>query len=328
MLEKVFQGPRGIRSGWRLLIFIVLTAIPLLVIQVLLAAIGLHPKVGAGLPVTLILVSESVTFICPLFAAWVMGHLEQKSLRDYGLPARGAFGRNFWLGAAIGFVALSALLVGIRFGGGFYFGSVALGAGGIAYFGSLWAIAFLMVGFAEEFLFRGYALATLSDGIGFWPAAIVLSALFGAVHLSNLGENPTGALSAGMVGLLCCFSFRRSGSLWFAIGLHAAWDYGESFVYSVPDSGTLVQGHLLNSHFQAGAPTWLTGGAVGPEGSVFVFVVLVILFVVVDRMYPEVKFLARPAMAGRSPQPEEVSVLGGFEVAPGKEHDGAENRQD
>ncbi len=319
MLEQVCKGPSGVRSGWRLLIFVLLAAIPFVTIQVLLAVAGFRPNLAYGLPPTVILVAEGVEFLCPFFAAWVMSHLENKSLRDYGLPAREAFGRSFWVGAGIGLIALSVLMVGIRLGQGFYFGGLALGAKGILYFGVMWAIAFLAVGFAEEFLFRGYALATLSDGIGFWPAAIVLSGLFGAVHLHNLGENPTGALSAGLVGLLFCFSLRRSGSLWFAIGLHLAWDYGESFIYSVPNSGTLVQGHLLNSHFQSGSPSWLTGGSVGPEGSVFVFIVLAILFVVVDRMYPEVRFPVGSATADLNPPLDAGAVSGVPETAAGSD---------
>ncbi|TAM84154.1 MAG: CPBP family intramembrane metalloprotease [Acidobacteria bacterium] len=319
MLKRIFKGPGGVRSGWRLLIFFALAAIPFITIQVLLAVAGFRPNIGHELPPTVILLGESVEFLCPLFAAWVMSHLEDRAFRDYGLPARGAFGSNFWVGAGMGLIALSALLVVIRLGQGFYFGRLALGAGEMFYFGLMWAIAFLIVGFAEEFLFRGYALATLSDGVGFWPAAIVLSVLFGAIHLSNHGENLLGALSAGLVGLLLCFSLRRTGSLWFAIGLHAAWDYGESFIYSVPNSGALVQGHLLNSHFQYGAPTWLTGGAVGPEGSVFVFMVLVILFIVIHRMYPEVRFPSRIA-AARLYSPPGMGVISGMpESAPEKD---------
>jgi membrane protease YdiL (CAAX protease family) len=315
MLNAIFKGPSGIRSGWRLLIFIALAGIPFITVRVLLAVAGFRPDLAHNFPPTVILVGESVEFLCPLFAAWVMSRLESKTFRNYGLPAHGAFGREFWVGTGLGIVALSALMLGIRLGHGFYFGNLALSPGGILYFGVMWAVAFLVVGFAEEFLFRGYALATLSDGVGFWPAAIVLSVFFGAVHLSNLGENPTGALSAGLVGLLFCFSLRRTGSLWFAIGLHAAWDYGESFIFSVPNSGVLAQGHLLNSYFQSGAPTWVTGGAVGPEGSVFVFVVLAILFVAVDRMYPEVRFPVRSA-AELNPTQEAGAVFREPEIAP------------
>ena len=308
MLESVFKGPSGIRSGWRLLIFILLSAILFGTVQVLLAVAGFRPNIAHGLPPTMILVAESIEFVCPLFAAWVMTRLEHKSFRDYGLPARGAFGGAFWLGAGLGLAALSILMLAIWLGGGFYFGGVALGARGIFYFGVMWAVAFLVVGLAEEFLFRGYVLATLSEGIGFWPVAVVLSVLFGAVHLSNLGENPTGALSAVMIGLLFCFALRRTGSLWFAIGLHAAWDYGESFIFSVPNSGVLVKGHLLNSHFRFGAPAWLTGGSVGPEGSVFVFIVIAILFVVVGRMFPEAKFPAPGTKAEVIPPREAGAV--------------------
>jgi hypothetical protein len=67
-----------------------------------------------------------------------------------------------------------------------------------------------------------------------------------------------------------------------------SWDWGESYLYSVPNSGTLLPGHLLHASFQG--PTWLTGGSVGPEGSYLVFAVLVALWIVFDRVYPQVKY--------------------------------------
>ena len=198
-----------------------------------------------------------------------MARIEKRSFADYALPGRGAFGVQFWRGAAWGFLALSALLLVVSAAQGFSFGTLALGGGKLASYAVLWALAFLLVGFCEEFLFRGYALYTLSTGIGFWPAAGLLSALFGAVHLHNPGESWIGGLSAGLIGLFFCFTVRRTGGLWFAIGLHATWDYSESFMYSAPDSGAMVPGHLLNSSFHG--PRWLTGGTVGPEGSALVW---------------------------------------------------------
>jgi hypothetical protein len=94
--------------------------------------------------------------------------------------------------------------------------------------------------------------------------------------------------------------------LWFAVGLHASWDYSESFIYSVPDSGIVVPGHLLNSSFHG--PRWLTGGTVGPEGSALVFVVLGAMFVVFDRLYREVKF-PRAAKRRSDAQPPAISIL-------------------
>ena len=97
-----------------------------------------------------------------------------------------------------------------------------------------------------------------------------------------------GILGAMVIGFFFCLTLRRTGNLWFAVGFHAAWDWGESYFYSVPDSGGMAPGHLLHSSLQG--PRWLTGGSVGPEGSVFLFVLLALLWVVFDRVYPEVKY--------------------------------------
>ncbi|MFY9527383.1 MAG: CPBP family intramembrane glutamic endopeptidase, partial [Candidatus Acidiferrales bacterium] len=98
------------------------------------------------------------------------------------------------------------------------------------------------------------------------------------------GEAKTGALKAGCFGLLAAFSLQRTGNLWFAIGMHAAWDWGETYFYGVPDSGLLAKGRLLHSSFHG--PDWLTGGTVGPEGSLLVFAVLVLTGVAIHYVFP------------------------------------------
>jgi membrane protease YdiL (CAAX protease family) len=285
-LRMVFVGPKGIRAGWRLLLFlgIALSAGAAIGSVVRLAGYqasgGFTPAVAA--------IGEGNIFLAFLVAAAVMARIEKRSLADYGLPGRGAFGRAFWLGVIWGFAALTALLLLVWAAHGFTFGQLALSGRPLLYYAVVWAAAFLAVGFAEEFSMRGYALYTLSMGIGFWPAAILLSALFGALHLHNAAETLVGGLSAGLIGLFFCFTVRRTGTLWFAIGLHAMWDYAESFLYSVPDSGAMVPGHLLNSSFHG--PRWLTGGSVGPEGSALVFVIILAFFGLFNRLYREVRF--------------------------------------
>ena len=142
-----------------------------------------------------------------------------------------------------------------------------------------WALAFLGVGLFEETLARGYLQGRLSRAIGFWPAAVLLSILFGAGHYSNGGETATGLIGAGTVGLVFCYSLWRSGSLWWAIGFHTAWDWAQSYFYGTHDSGLGAESALLTSH-PAGA-AWLSGGSVGPEGSALVFVILIAVALVV-----------------------------------------------
>jgi membrane protease YdiL (CAAX protease family) len=225
-----------------------------------------------------------VLVISSLLPACILAAVEKRPFGAYGLPGRGVFSKPFWLGLAWGIVALSVLMLLMRLAGAFSFGNFALHGVRALEFAGFWGAFFLLVGFFEEFTFRGYTQFTLARGIGFWPAALILSFIFGAIHLQNPGEAWVGALCAGLIGLFFCFTLRRTGSLWFAVGMHASWDWGESYLYSVPDSGGMVTGHLLNSGFHG--TRWLTGGPVGPEGSVLVFVVIALMWVVFDRVYP------------------------------------------
>jgi membrane protease YdiL (CAAX protease family) len=292
-----FVGPRGIRSGWRLSIWVVAAVAAGLVFGGL-AALTVRSAPAQTQPLGVVF-GDGIPFAGVLAATILMARIERRSLADYALPLSAVFGRQFWQGVVWGLVALSVLLGAIRLCHGFDLGSVALSGSGLAEYAALWAIAFLVVGLFEESAMRAYALFTLSDGIRFWPAAGLLSGIFGAVHLGNGGESWVGTLAAALIGLFFCFTVRRTGSLWFAVGMHSAWDYAESFIYSVPDSGVMISGHLLNSSLRG--PVLLTGGSVGPEASVFVFVIIAALFVVFGLTHRDVRF-PRPTTP-RPPEP-------------------------
>jgi uncharacterized protein len=284
LLETIFLGPHGVRAGWRAALYV---ALFLLLISGAAAAAGLlHiAAFGPGATITprVLATQEGLAALCAIAAAAILARLERRRFAEYGMPLTQALGKNFWLGAIWGIATVSALMLAIRMLGGYSFGSVDLSRADIARYGLEWAAAFFLVGVYEEFFFRGYLQFTLASGMHFWPAAALLSLGFGAVHLRNPGEGPVGALSVFVIGMFLCFTLRRTGTLWFAIGFHAAYDLGETFVYSVPDSGITMPGHLLASSFHG--PAWLTGGTVGPEASAFDFVIMAILFVVFDRVY-------------------------------------------
>ncbi len=282
-LTELFIGPEGLRPGWGFVLYVALVFAMVMAVRFLMNPIT-HRLKGT---VWQFLALEMIFLTCSGLPALVMSRIEKRPFGDYGLTVRGAFGARFASGVVWGFAALSILLGMLRGAHAFYFGAVGEHGMRALKFALFWAVVFLLVGFAEEFLFRGYTLFTLSRGITFWPAAVALSLLFGGVHLGNNGESWRGALSAGLIGLFFSFTVRRTGTLWFAIGLHAAWDWAQSYFYGVADSGMLVQGHLLNPSFQG--PAWLTGGSVGPEGSVLVFVVIGVLFAVFHVAHPEQK---------------------------------------
>jgi len=274
--SRLFIGPHGIRAGWRLTIFLGIV-ISLIAGATLMARRSRHTASA--------LENEIVSFLIILFSSWVMSRIEHRRIADYGLPVRRALRSRFWQGVLMGFGSITALLVSMRLAGVFSFGTIALHGSEVWQKGALWASVFLFVGLFEEFFFRGYALFTLSTGIKFWPSAVLLSALFGLLHHSNPNESWVGALEAAVTGLLFCLMLQRTGDLWMPIGFHAAWDWGETYFYGVPDSGYGFTGHLFTPRFSGS--DWITGGSVGPEGSWLCIGLLVILWIVVSLLLHE-----------------------------------------
>ncbi len=273
LARRIFMNERELRAGWRFLIYV---AVALLLLSAFgLAAVRLHaPLPAKGVPATplALLDSEILNLIGFLGAAVLMGKFEHRSFGVYGLPARGALRKNFWVGIIWGFVMISATMLLIHAWGGFTLGKIDLGSAAIFRYAAVWAGVFLAVGIAENFTICGYTHFTLARGIRFWPAAILLSVVFGSLHLNNSGEGLAGALNVFVIGMFFFLTLRRTGNLWFSVGLHLAWDWGETYFYSVPDSGLVSPHHLYASSFHGA--TWLTGGTIGPEGSVMSFVVI------------------------------------------------------
>jgi hypothetical protein len=137
---------------------------------------------------------------------------------------------------------------------------------------------FLVVALTEEVLFRGYILVELARAVSFWPATLGLALLFGSMHwLKGGGENFYGGLDAFGAALVFALSFRMTGSLWIAIGIHFGWDFAQSFVFGVPDSAVVFSHSLVKASLH-GSQIW-TGGSVGPEGSPLALILLPLVIV-------------------------------------------------
>jgi len=275
-----------------------------------------------------------ISFLGMVGAAAIVALIEQRrgNLMAYNLTGpRSTF--HFLTGFLSGFVALSALIGLLAWGGWLQFGAVALSGVSIFKFGALWAGTFLLVGFVEEGIFRCYLQATLTRGInfwwalglialmcgellwrgkgngiwgvyliaalglipcallhlkrtgssGFWQAAWVTSTLFGFVHTGNNGENWIGVFAAALIGFVFCVSVWATGSAWWAIGCHAAWDWAETYFYGAADSGNVAVGHYLTTT-PAGPALW-SGGTDGPEGSLLVIPVVLLILLAILVLY-------------------------------------------
>jgi membrane protease YdiL (CAAX protease family) len=293
--HSFFLGPSGLRAGWRILTF---CGISLGLVFAVYAGVGVLATVSRSVRDWTVavqahtgvlnavdqIVNEGIVALAVIVAAAIMTLIEKRTFADYRLPLNQAFGKRFWQGVPLGFAMLSLLLAAIWALHGFSLAGLAETGVAALKYGLLWAIAFFLVGVFEDFTFRGYLQSALGDGIGFWPAAIILAVVFGAIHWNNKGEALFGCVMAGSFGFLEAFALKRTGSLWLLVGMHASWDWGETYFYGTPDSGAVGAGHLFNSSFHGAQ--WLTGGTVGPEGSWLVYAVLLIWALAIHLLFP------------------------------------------
>lgn len=271
--KAIFRGSNGLRIGWSVLLFLAIAAAVLVAIGH--AAFMLHHPLPLRLAMTpgRLIFTESTLAFAVLMATVAMGRIERKPWLDYG-----------WRGQRRPALLVQGMLAGLVLMS-FFMGVLVLTHGATIRYsgggwslltsGAAWALGFALVALTEETMFRGYLFFRFADRCGPRFAAILTSLAFGAVHLGNHGENVPGILQVVAFGLVMCLAVWRTGSLWWGLGFHAAWDWSESFLFGAADSGNIMKGHLLTTYTTG--PAWLSGGSAGPEGSLIVLPILALM---------------------------------------------------
>ncbi len=291
LLRMVFLGPRGLRAGWRLLVFNAAFMLAGVLLKlVLVPVVGKDPDWTARN----FLLIEGTMLAGAAACVLLMAAIERRRFSDYGLARRGAFGRLFWEGGLWGLATVGSVVGVMALAGGYSVRGLAVRGTDLLAAALLWAAAFLLASLMEELVFRGYELFTLASGIRFWPAAVVLSALFGFYlhYAQKPNETLADGFSVSLIALFFCLTVRRTGNLWFAIGWHWTFNFGAMFVFGFPNTGNKgglpVVGHLLDSVTRGS--TLLTGGPMGAEASLIIFPVLAVLFAAFHLRFRAVKY--------------------------------------
>jgi len=180
----------------------------------------------------------------------LMARIEGRPFGSYGLPRQGGFGKLFWAGAVWGIAALTALMLCMHWAGVFDFGSVVLHGGRLVKFAAFWDAYFCWWGCKRNWLFRGYPQSVLTEGVGFWPALFWVRWL-SAEFISGIRRELDRPQRRRLDRPVLLLDSAAHGQPLVCGGFHAAWDWGESFLYSVPDSGEKAPGHLLSHRFMA-----------------------------------------------------------------------------
>ena len=321
----IFRGRFGLRAGWGIAIFLLVwflftlfgDAAALVFTGQLKsflaahAAAQIHPnspeaKFHLQMFPAISYGQDGIGLLGMLGFCLLFSKLERRPFSAFGLGSKRW--RDVIPGALWGVAIMSALIAVLRIFHLLVFDGRALSGISILIWGVKWLVAYLLVGLAEEYAFRGYLQYSLMRGcwgiaekispsnpqaVAFWIAGILTSLLFTVGHLGNSGENFFGLLQVFLAGVSFVYGLWRTGSLWWVIGFHATWDWSQSFLYGVADSGAVSVGRLFVTH-PIGNPVW-SGGTVGPEGSILsVFCLLLTILVL--------SFVRR----GELPSPEQL----------------------
>ncbi|CAN5299007.1 CPBP family intramembrane metalloprotease [soil metagenome] len=280
--RRLFVGDDGLRAGWSVALYLALLVLAGLGFMQLLGLLGLRGRQANAIVDAWFFVKQSGAFLLIVVVALALLKLiERRPWSAYGVT----FGRaapRFAQGALVGVIALSLLAGTLILLGGLAFDGVGVTVAPAVQSALSWLLAYLIVGVFEELLFRGVLFHIIRRGMGVRWAAVISSLAFLFAHIGNPGEAPFGLIGAGLIALVFCYSVWKTGSLWWAIGVHTAWNWSQSYLFGVANSGFASRDSLLITHAQGAA--WLSGGETGPEGSVLIVVTVGAMAAVLWRM--------------------------------------------
>lgn len=190
--------------------------------------------------------------------------LERKRPSDVGLGPR-HLGRDLGLGFLVGGGLICAVVGLLALAGWFRLADGPPESAGEVLREALVSLsAFAWVAYAEELLFRGILFRLLEEWLGSAVALLLSSAAFGLVHAGNPDATWTSSLFISLeAGLLLGGAYMLTRSLWFAVGIHWAWNWVQGSLFGIDVSGAQMDGILEGE--LVGPPLW-TGGAFGAEG--------------------------------------------------------------
>lgn len=263
---RIFLSPSEprLRAGWRLLIQTIL-----LVVLSILVGIFLFPLAFLGIDITgdmlWLQLFQIVAVTLSVFLARRL--LDRRSIRSLGLEVDRRALLDLLAGFAITFLMMGSIFL------------FELGMGWLSFEGFAWQVdgtmlvltevllalfTFVLVGWSEELLSRGYHLQTLASGLNLFWGVLLSSAVFGVLHLGNPNNEAKLMIAAGitLAGVFLAYGYLATRQLWLPIGLHIGWNFFEGVGFGFPVSG--MQTYALTRVSITG-PEMLTGGAFGPE---------------------------------------------------------------
>lgn len=262
-MKKIFVNLEldQMRSGWKILVFIILFSLGASGIQIGFKAIeaAWHMRIFFVIPEIFI---YGVLFVETIL--WLKFY-EKRPMWSVGLHVDKVFGLDLLKGVIIGGAMMIAIFT-IEWGAGFVQLSYKqLSAGVMLQLTAVSGAIFILGAFGEEMLFRGYMFQVLVEGTNKIIAVVIFAVFFGMAHLSNPHVTFFSFINVVLAGIWLSLAYLKTRSLALPLGLHFSWNFLQNHVFSFPVSGIDFTQFQLGTLVQSG-PEWLTGGHFGPEG--------------------------------------------------------------
>ncbi len=289
----LLDADNRLRAGWRVLLYF----LSVIIVYYLLAVLA---------NLTHIVPSQSLLFLFYIAVALatflMLRFIDKKRFASVGFPFHGKVWKEILFGFLIG-----AVMIGIVAGVELLVGALKLALRpdvGIVLLIRNFGLSFIFFAYfamGEELMFRGYPFQAFIEGIGPFGATVLMSLIFGALHLTNPDASFFSTVNTMLAGGFLSVAYLKTRTLYFPFGLHFSWNFVQSFFLSLPVSGLLTNRTIFIPTDYG--PDWLTGGRYGPEGGVGTTVIMVaaiVYFIFEKRIKPAYDFAAMNSRTARS----------------------------
>jgi uncharacterized protein len=270
-IKSVFYNQErfSIRAGWRIVIFLLISiacGFPILTLLKFIAEkIPLIKMQSVGM---------FFAYFALTLSTWIaLRYIDKRPFVSVGLSFKGNFGKELSQGLGLGFGMMSLIFVFEYSMGWVVIEYRNLGTGEWITIFSNSLFLYIVVGYGEEFLFRGYILQALTEGSNKIIAIFAFSILFGFAHEKNPNVTPFAIANIVLAGIWLTVAYYKTNALWLSIGMHFSWNFTQGFIFSFPVSGTTSVKEQIGTAVVTG-PNWITGGSFGPEGGVLATIII------------------------------------------------------
>lgn len=283
-ISSLFYTESGLRTVWKIVIFLAVTAGTLTILVYLAMFLPLYVLLKDTR--LLIIINSFPIFIAVLFSSWViLRFIERKKFSVLGFSFHGAFAGEIKQGLILGFGIISIV----------FLVSLLTNAVSVSWSGAgiplllinfiIYAFIFFIQCAGEEALFRGYLFQILMEKINKVTAVIIMSVLFSIVHMLNPEISIFALCNVFLFGVLLSVAYIKTRSLWFPTALHFSWNFSQSFIFSFPVSGIKLNPTILTIRNNGSA--LISGGEFGPEASLLTSIVtlIVIAYIMVSKRF-------------------------------------------